>query len=463
MDAHIDELERWRVRVNAIAVPNYDRARILAAEADARIAAASWDEVLPPLLGVPCTVKEIINVAGLPHTAGVLARRGITAGTTALPAARLLDSGAILLGQTNTAELASWFETENRVYGRTNNPYDPTRTAGGSSGGCAAAVACGGSPVSLGTDTGGSLRMPAFCCGVYAHKPSVGLVPQTLEYPRISGYGRRMVTIGPITRSAQDLMPVLRIIAGPDPSDPLVRQVPLGDPGSVPLSGLRVLVSESAFLSRISPELLTTRERAAAALTAAGARVEHIALPSMRRMFEATLATLSDAGAITVASILADSDVPAITIRAALRPGGPHTTPVKRLALANRLQRLMPRRRLAQAIRRGEEFAAELAETIGDGVLLHPPLPTVAPRHRRTYSRLLFFQTLAIFNLAGVPVTEVPIGFTRHGLPLGVQVVAGPRRDHVAIAVALALEQALGGWTAATLAPNWLRERHPCA
>jgi fatty acid amide hydrolase 2 len=223
--------------------------------ADARVAAASPEEELPPLLGVPCTIKEIFAVAGLPQTAGVVARRGLRARSTAPIAQRLLDAGAIPLGLTNTAELAAFMETDNRVYGRTCNPYDPRRTAGGSSGGCGAAVASGGSPIGLATD-GVSIRVPAFCCGVFGHRPSLGLVPLTGSFPAVGGGEvERVVRFGPIVRRAEDLAPVLRIIGQG-----------VGEPGSVQLGGLRVVLAERCFVGRISRELLDARERAAAAL-----------------------------------------------------------------------------------------------------------------------------------------------------------------------------------------------------
>jgi fatty acid amide hydrolase 2 len=359
----------------------------------------------------------------------------------------LLDAGGILLGLTNTSELALWFETENRLYGRTRNPYDLQRIAGGSSGGCAAAIACGGSPISLGTDTGGSIRVPAFCCGVFGHKPSVGLVPQTFEYPVVHGEARRMLTVGPLARRAEDLMPLLRILAGRDGIDPIVEDVRLGDPAGVSLEGLRVLISKRCFVGKIRRELLHARARAAHALAAAGASVETVELPQMRWMLEPALATLSDAGKTTLSSVLLAGGVRPLKLRDVVDAGGAHTVPLRLWSLADRLSAVISPRRMEQMVARGREFAQELADAVGDGVLLHPPLPALAPHHRRTYGRLLFFQPAGIFNLAGLPVTEVPLGLGEEGLPLGVQVAAGPLRDHVAIAVALELEQALGGWT----------------
>lgn len=447
VEAHISVLQRWQPEINAIAVEHFDHARAEADAADDRVAMAGTDDRLPPLLGVPCTIKETLNVKGLPHTAGLLGRRDVRAATTATVAQRVLDAGAILLGLTNTSELAMWFETENPVYGRTSNPYDSGRTAGGSSGGCAAAVGCGGVPISVGTDIGGSIRMPAFCCGVFGHKPSVGLIPQTFEYPGVEGEAKRMLSMGPVARRAEDLMPLLHILSGPDGVDPIVEEVALGDPSAVSLDGLRVLISQRCFVARIHGELLEARERAAEALAAAGAVVERVDLPQMRRMLEPTLATLSNGGRSSLSSVLLAGGVQPLGLRDIFTGREAHTVPLRLWSLADRLSGLASPRRMTRMLQLGREFAAELAETVGDGVLLHPPLPALAPRHRRTYGRVLFFQPTGIFNLAGLPVTEVPIGLSEMGLPLGVQVAAGPHRDHVAIAVASALERAYGGWS----------------
>ena len=207
-----------------------------------------------------------------------------------------------------------------------------------------------------------------------------------------------------------------------------------------------MLISESAFVQPISRELLAARERAAGALAAAGANLERVRLPQMRRTGEAYLAVLSDGDGL--AELLQEGGADASTLRPALRRGGPHTVPVKVLALLEQANRLSSPRRAGRALAWGREYARETAEIIGDGVLLHPPLANVAPRHGRTYGRLYTVQPMAVFNLAGVPVTQVPMGLGSRGLPLGVQVAAAPGRDHVSIAVAMALERAFGGWVA---------------
>jgi len=220
----------------------------------------------------------------------------------------------------------------------------------------------------------------------------------------------------------------------------------LGDPASVSLEGLRVLISESAFVRPISRELLAARERAAGALAAAGARLERVSLPQMRHIGEAYLATLSDGD--TLAEVLREGGAEPLTVRSALRRGGPHTVPVKVFAVLEKANSLSSPRRASRAIAWGRAYAREIAETIGDGVLLHPPLANVAPRHGHTHARLYVPQPMAVFNLASVPVTQVPLGLGSGGLPLGVQVAAAPGRDHVSIAVALELERVFGGWVA---------------
>ena len=253
VEAHIEMCERYQPRTGAIAVERFDAARREADAADARIASAGEGE-LPPLLGVPCTIKESFALAGMPNCAGLVARREHRAETTAPTVQRLIDAGAIPLGLTNVSELTLWVESDNRVYGRTSNPYDSSRAAGGSSGGEGAAVGSGASPFGLGSDIGGSIRIPAFFCGVFGHKPSNGLVPHTGSYPAAHGEAKRLLCCGPLARRGEDLMPVLRILSGPDGSRPARHAASRGSaiPRASRSRGFGVLISESAFLQPIS-------------------------------------------------------------------------------------------------------------------------------------------------------------------------------------------------------------------
>jgi fatty acid amide hydrolase 2 len=445
VDAHIERLESVNPRLNAIVVDRYDAARAEADAADARIAAAAPDDDLPGLLGVPCTIKESLGMVSLPQSAGLVARTERPAGRNATIVQRILDAGAIPLGLTNTSELTLWVETENRVYGRTHNPYDRTRTAGGSSGGEGAAIAAAGVPFGLGTDLGGSIRLPAFFNGVFGHKPSLGLVPLTGHYPMADGPSADFAMAGPLARRAEDLAPVLRAIAGPDGEDPLVTGMELGDPASVDLRGLRVVVSESGTLGPVGPELAQARERAAGALAAAGASLERVSTKSMRRAFEMYLATLATTG-ITITSLLEEAGVDPPRGRAMWSRNGPHTVATKITLVVERVGLKLPQGRWEKIAAAREAFTRELRNTIGDGVLLHPPAPKVAPKHGGTIGRVWWIHPTLVFNLTGLPVTQVPLGLNDDGLPLGVQVAANLGRDHVSIAVAQELERVFGGW-----------------
>lgn len=444
LEDHLRRVDAWNPRLNAIVVDLRDDARAAAEAADRRVAAADPDDALPPLLGVPITIKESIWVAGQPNSAGALPRRHVLAPEDAPVVARLRAAGAIPVGLTNTSELCMWIETDNPVYGRTHNPYDPARSAGGSSGGEGAAVGAGLVPFGIGSDVGGSIRIPAAWNGVFGHKPSLGLVPLTGAFPPTVGETGRLLVNGPLARRAEDLMPVLRIIAGPDGVCRRAVAMTLGDPAEVRLRGLRVLVGDRPFLGRTATEVLAARDRAMEALAAAGADVVPADLRGWRRAYEAYLVALADGGVLTMADGLVEAGYPRPTVRSLLR-GSPHTAATRLLTLGDLLSG-RPGRRTARLLAAGRSFAREVAALIGDGVLLVPPTPTTAPRHGATLRRPWTGHAVQVLNLAAVPVTQVPLGLGRGGLPLGVQVAAGPGRDHVSIAVAMELERVHGGW-----------------
>ena len=446
VDAHLALLEQVNPRINAVVVPRFEQAREQASAADARIARAGTDEELPPLLGVPCTIKESIAVAGMPNCAGLVARRDVRAEKTAPTAQRLLDAGAILVGLTNTSELTMWIESHNHVYGRTHNAYDRRRIAGGSSGGEGAVVGSGGVPIGLGSDIGGSIRLPAFFNGVFGHKATAGLVPNSGQFPVTRGESGRLLGVGPLARRGEDLMPLLRLLAGADPDDPLSRDdVTLGDPADVSLAGLPVTLIEGRLIPPVSKELRAACDRAAGVLEDAGARVRRLPLRRLGMALEPYLATLKDGAGTTTAQILSEAGVD-VRARDLVRRGAPHTTATKLLIAAESSFGRLPPGRTRRAVESGKRLAAEVEELVGDGVLLHPPFGRPAPRHGTTVGRPWKILHAAVFNLAGLPATQTPLGLGKRGLPLGVQVVAGRDRDHVGIAVALELERALGGW-----------------
>ena len=449
MEAHLEVLERTGTRLNAVVAERFAEARAEARAVDQRVAGAAFrGEALDgdqPLLGVPFTVKESIALAGMPHSAGVLARRDRRASQNATVVKRLVDAGAIPVGVTNTSELTLWLESENPVYGRTNNPYDPTRSAGGSSGGEGAAVGSGGSVFGVAADIGGSIRVPALFCGVFGHKPSPGLVPNTGLWPSTGGAAQSMLGVGPLARRAEDLLPLLQIMAGPDGWDTQAVEMELGDPAAVSLDGLQVTVVENSSRRPMARSLRDARERAVGALVSAGARVRSVSLPSWRNATLPFLAALQNTGEDPrrVMALLREAGDSAVGLRSLLF-GASHTVPTRLTVLAEALPSRETTR--AKLLAQSSAIAAELIDAIGDGVLLHPAQLSVAPPHRRTYGRPWITTPSSVFNIAGGPVTEVPLGLGADGLPVGVQVAAAPGSDHLSIAIALELEAVFGGW-----------------
>lgn len=453
VEAHIDRIRLANPTLNAMVAERFDEARAEADAADARVRREPA-ESLPPFLGVPCSIKECFALAGMPQTAGLVSRRGFRATADATAVARLRRAGAIPLGVTNVSELCMWMESDNRVYGRTNNPYDPSRTVGGSSGGEAAIVAAGGAAFGLGSDIGGSIRMPAFFNGVFGHKPTGGLVPGSGQFPNAEGAARRYLTTGPICRRAEDLAPLLRILAGPDGIDDACRPIALGDPAAVDLRGVRVLSVEGNGAVPVARELLEAQRRACGWLAERGARVEPAEFPGLRDSLEIWSAMMSAAATTSFAAHMGGGrEVNAWVALLRWAVGrSEHTLPAIGLALLEQVPHFYEGAR-GEFIARGRALRETLARRLGaDGVMLYPSYPTVAPKHGRPLWPPFRWVYTAILNVLEFPATQVPLGLGAEGLPLGVQVAGGHGGDHRTIAVALELERGFGGWVPP---PRW--------
>src|SRR6195256_2190006 len=237
VEAHLERIAKVNPKLNAVVQLTAEAARKEADEADAALARG---EIKGPLHGVPVTIKDTLETAGGICTGGTKGRGNYVPKADATAVARLRAAGAIILGKTNVPELAGALETDNLVYGRTNNPYDLARTPGGSSGGEAAIVAAGGSPLGLGTDAGGSIRVPAHFCGLAAIKPTSGRVPRTGQFPMPLGARNPVFHVSLIARKVSDLALALPIISGPDFRDSTIVAMPLGDPNGVMLRDLKV-------------------------------------------------------------------------------------------------------------------------------------------------------------------------------------------------------------------------------
>jgi len=432
LEAHLERIEKHNPVLNAVVSLDADRARDLAEAADA---ALQRGEVWGPLHGVPLTLKDAHEVAGLRTTVGAreLDRIADVDGTVA---ARLRAAGAIVIGHTNVAAwLADPLQTENPVFGRTCNPWDTERTPGGSSGGAAAAVAAGMTPLEVGSDLAGSIRLPASFCGVYGLKTTEHRVPMTGFFRSPQG-GPRPVRIlsclGPLARDLDDLEIALGLIAGPDGQDGDVPAVPLGAKHRRPLQDLRLAVVPVLPGAKVAKSVRERVERVAAQASDAGARIEE-RLPDV------------DWGALH--KLFADL---VATITGIFNPGAGLRDEQRTLAWY-----LTALDRRDGFVSRWETFFADL-----DGLLL-PTALTTAFTHRKSGAPVevdgepvSYWEQgrLQVFcNLAGLPALSVPAGLDGDGLPIGLQIV-GPRWSELRlleIARALEREEILPGFQAA--------------
>ena len=427
VEAHLSRLESVNPQLNAVVQLSADAARQQAREADQAVTRA---EAVGPLHGVPVTIKDSLDTAGMVSTWGTQGRAGFVPQRDATVVARLRAAGAIVLGKTNTPEFTLAGITDNAVYGRTNNPYDVSRSPAGSSGGAGAIIAAGGSALDLGSDTGGSIRMPSHYCGIAGLKPSSGRVPRTGHAISFDiGALDAFTQLGPMARHVEDLILSLPIIAGPDGYDPTIVPAPLGDPQEVSLRKLRVAFYTDNGITSPSPDTVDTVRTAAGVLAAHGVSVT-----------EARPNSVSEARRLWDRLFLAD--------------GG---AGVRRLMNAAGTQTLSPALAWTQTaeVLSITEFTEELTKWSlyrsdmlafmerYDAVLC-PVSATPALRHDAPAGPD-FSYTLA-YNLTGWPAAVVRCGTSPEGLPIGVQIVARPWREDVALALAHYLETNHGGW-----------------
>ena len=431
---HLDRIAAVNPLLNAAVEVLGERALRDADAADRELAAGT---VRGPLHGVPFSIKDSIEQAGTRCTAGTLGRRNAAPSTAdATLVARLRRAGGIPIARTNLPDLLFAFETSNLIFGQTNNPYDRTRTCGGSSGGEAALIAACGSPLGLGSDAAGSVRLPAAFCGIASIKPTSGRLPRTGHFPPAGGWLETVWQIGPMARRVEDLIDAMRVLNGPDGIDPTVPDVPFREPEEVNLAKLRVAFYTDNGFAPADGEV-------AAVVRAAAAAVE----PAVCSVMEARPGCLPAAYDLEMKLIGPDGGD---GLRAYLRDLG--STEVHPL-LTGWLDKLEPYRTdLAGLARYWAELDAYRAGMMRflrdyDAILcptyIHPALPhgeSIRDENFRGFSH-----TMA-FNVAGWPAVSVRCGESRTGMPIAVQLAAGPWREDIALRVALWLEEAMGGW-----------------
>jgi len=440
IEAHLSRIETLNPKMNAFVQLAAERAR---SQAQAAETAVMGGKVWGPLHGVPISIKSSIEVAGLRCEAGTRLRAGLVAEKDAPLVGRLRTAGAIILGVTNTPELLMAWETDNLLYGRTNNPWDLERTAGGSSGGEAAAIASGCSAGGVGSDGGGSIRVPAHFSGICGLKPTPGRIPSTGHYPNSVGPFALLGVVGPMARAVADLQMLFDAMAGPDVGDPCSAPVLLRDISPADLKNIRIGYFEDDGRTPVTPETRAAIRTAAESLDRASFQVCPFLpdglLELARQLWWKLFGT---AGGMLLGPLTRghESELSPILREfsnwVAAQP--PHTG---ESLLQTWVERDIVR---LQVLTQMREFPILLCPVASVPAFRHGERSWVIEGKKVDYLDAWSYSEW--FNLLGNPAAVVPVARSPEGLPIGVQIVGRPWEEEIVLAVAAALERERGGW-----------------
>jgi Asp-tRNA(Asn)/Glu-tRNA(Gln) amidotransferase A subunit family amidase len=439
VEAHLVQIEKLNPRLNAFVQVDAERARRAAQDAED---AVQREEKLGPLHGAPISIKSSIGVAGLRCEAGTRLRAGFVVPEDAPLVTRLKNAGAIIIGTTNTPELLMAWETDNLLYGRTNSPWDLDRTPGGSSGGEAAAIAAGMSAAGVGSDGGGSIRVPAHFSGICGLKPTPGRIPSTGHYPSSAGPFALLGVVGPMARTVADLKLLFEVMQGLDDGDTCAAPVPLRWPDDDELRQIKIGWFEDDGRTPVTPETRAAVRAAAEALRDAGFQVERFrpeGLEEARRLWHKFFVV---AGGMLLRPMFAgrESDLSPI---------------LKQFLDWSAAEPAHTGRTLLDAwVRRDAARASFFAQMRRYPILLCPAAAILAFRHGerswqiegKTVHYLDAWSYAEFFNLLGNPAAVVPVSHSFEGLPIGVQIVGRPWEEERVLSVAAVLEKQCSSW-----------------
>ena len=422
----LDRIKRVNPKLNAVVSTAAELALKHAAKADTDLAAGA---IKGPLHGIPMTIKDSLDTFDMITTWGTLGRQQFRPGKDAACVARLRDAGAILVGKTNTPEFTLSFQTDNLLFGRTSNPFDPERTSGGSSGGAAALIASGAVPFDIGTDTGGSIRLPAHFCGICGIKPTTGRVPSTGNALPAFGLIAPLTQPGPLARYVDDLDLLLPIISGPDFIDPHCIDAPWHDPKQVNLSQLRIGYHSDNGLSSPAPAIIDSINQVAELLEKANFKVSP-GTPNGVQM----------ASLIMTRIMAADDQDLLITLLEESRTREP-SKKIKNSLDRGKLG--MTAVEVAHTINVWHSYQSSMLSYFNDyDVLICPVNAHTAILHGQEENMLDYSYTMA-YNLTGWPGVVIRAGTDESGLPIGIQILAAPFREDHCLAMARFLESKL--------------------
>jgi len=441
VEAHLCRIAKLNPKLNAFVQVDAEGARRQARAAEDAVAR---NDNVGALHGVPISIKSAIDVKGMRCESGTRLRAGIVAARDAPLVSRLRNAGAIILGNTNTPELLMAWETDNLLHGRTNNPWDLSRTPGGSSGGEAAAIASGCSAGGVGSDGGGSIRVPAHFSGICGLKPTPGRIPATGHYPTSVGPFALLGVVGPMARTAADLKVLFEAMQGPDDGDPSAAPVPVRWPSRDDLKKHRIGYFEDDGRTPVTAETRAAVRAAAEALRCAGFVVEPFRPEGLESARTLWWQFFGIAGGMLLGPLTKGREAELSPILkqfscwVAAEPG--HTADT---LLDTWIKRDVVRMQILSQMRKYP-------------ILLCPVASIPAFRHGerswkidgQAVQYLDAWSYTEWFNLLGTPAAVIPFGHSNHGLPIGVQIVARPWEEELVLSVAAELEAQRGAWQA---------------
>ncbi len=439
VDAHFARIATENPRLNAFVALDEERARRDARTLEAEAVAA---QLRGPLHGVPVSIKSSIETEGLRCESGTRLRSGHVAAHDAVLVSRLRAAGAVVLGVTNTPELLMAWETDNHLYGRTNSPWDLTRTPGGSSGGEAAAIASGCSAGGVGSDGGGSIRVPAHFSGVCGLKPTPGRIPSTGHFPESAGPFAMIGVVGPMARTVADLQTLFEVMAGPDDGDPSSAPVPLSKIAHEDLCRIRVGYFEDDGRTPVTPGTRAAVRTAAHALSRAGFEVTPFRPEGLEEARQLWWKLFGTAGGMVLRPLTRGREGElSPLLKEFLGWVGAEPPHSGDSLLDTWLRRDIVRGRILGQM---QQFP----------ILLSPAAAIPAFRHGerdwviegKTVQYLDAWSYTEFFNLLGNPGAVVPVGQSPEGLPIGVQIVGRPWEEELVLAVAAEVERECGGF-----------------
>jgi Asp-tRNA(Asn)/Glu-tRNA(Gln) amidotransferase A subunit family amidase len=447
--SHLDRIERLNPKLNAFVDC---QAEVVLSQAREAEKAISRGDKLGPLHGVPLSIKSAIDVAGHRCEAGTRLRAGYIAGADALLVARVRAAGAVILGVTNTPELLMAWETDNVLYGRTNNPWDLGRTAGGSSGGEAAAIAAGLSAGGVGSDGGGSIRVPAHFCGICGLKPTSGRIPSTGHFPKAGGPFALIGVVGPMARTVEDLRTLFEVMAGWADSDPCAAPVAVREIDDAVVRTINVGFFEDDGRTPVTRETRSAVGRAASLLSSCGFCVDPFRPEGLEEARQLWWEFFGVAGGMILEPMLRGHESELSPILREFQ-GWTKAAPA-RLIGSQPGESLLSAWLGRDAVR--EKILVQMRKY---PVLICPTAAIPAFRHGerewqvegKTVKYLDAWSYCEWFNLLGFPAAVVPMGSSDEGLPIGVQIVGRPWEEEVVLAVAAKLEMECGPWKAPPL------------